>query len=85
MKSSRFGLIVASAVAGLVGSGTFAQAGAAEHGEDKGCYRKHCGSSVKGHEGTCGGTKVDAITDQKTCEDAGGAWATAKEAEKYKH
>jgi len=82
VKRSTFGVLVASAVAGLLGS---AAAIAESHGGDaKACYRSHCGKSVKGHEGKCGGTKVDAISDQKACEDAGGAWATASEAEKFK-
>ena len=43
-----------------------------------------CGKSIKGHEGSCGGTKVDDIGDQKACEGAGGAWITEAEAAKYK-
>ncbi len=82
MKRSTFGVLVATAVAGLIGS---AGAMAEEHGGDaKGCYRSHCGKSVKGHEGKCGGTHVDGVSDQKACEAAGGAWATAVEAEKFK-
>jgi hypothetical protein len=82
VKRSTFGVLVASAVAGLMGS---AAAMAEDHGGDaKACYRSHCGKSVKGHEGKCGGTKVDGVGDQKACEAAGGAWATAHEAEKFK-
>lgn len=80
MKSSTFGMLVASAVAGLVATPVLAAEGGSE---TKGCYRQHCGKSVTGHEGKCGGTKVDAITDQKACETAGGAWTTEKDAAKY--
>lgn len=84
MKRSTFGLLVAGAVAGLI-SGSAALAAEAPGAADaKACYRSQCGKSVKGHEGKCGGTKVDGISDQKTCESAGGAWATAAEAEKFK-
>jgi len=80
-----FGVLAAGAVAGLVGSAAIAGAGqTAGSGETKGCYRTQCGKSVKGHEGKCGGTKVDAISDQKACEDAGGAWTTEADAAKYK-
>ena len=80
MKRSTFGALVASAVVGLVGGTVaFAQADA----DAKACYRTHCGKSVKGHEGKCGGTKVEGIADQAACEAAGGAWATAAEAKKY--
>ena len=40
--------------------------------------------SVKGHEGKCGGTKVDEIKDEAACSAAGGAWTTEADAEKYK-
>ncbi len=80
MKRSTFGALVASAVVGLVGgTSVFAQAGA----EAKACYRTHCGKSVKGHEGKCGGTKVDALSTQAACEAADGAWVTAAEAKKF--
>ena len=84
MRISRFGALAAAAVAGLMGSGALAAEGAAGSSEAKACYRSHCGKSVKGHEGKCGGTKIDALTNAKSCEGAGGAWATAKEAEKFK-
>lgn len=84
MKTAKLGLVVASAVAGLLGSNVLA-ADAPENGSAKACYRTQCGKSVKGYDGQCGGTKVEGITDQKTCETAGGAWATADEAAKYKH
>ena len=47
-------------------------------------HSQHCGKSITGHEGQCGGTKVDDLTDQKACETAGGAWTTATDATKYK-
>jgi hypothetical protein len=80
MKISTFGAIVAGTVVGLAGSMAVAQMGAAEA---KACYRSHCGKSVKGHEGKCGGTKVEGLTTQAACEAAGGAWATAAEAKKF--
>jgi uncharacterized low-complexity protein len=81
MQRSSFGALVASAVVGLAGS--FALASAAHADEAKACYRSHCGKSVKGHEGECGGTKVPELTDQASCEKAGGAWTTATEAKKF--
>ena len=80
MKISTFGAIVASTVVGLAGSMAFAQAGAMDA---KACYRTHCGKSVKGHEGKCGGTKVDGLATQAACEAAGGAWTTAADAKKF--
>jgi hypothetical protein len=81
MKRSTFGALVASAVVGLVGgTAAFAQM---EGAEAKACYRTQCGKSVKGHEGKCGGTKVDGITDEASCKAAGGAWTTAADAKKY--
>ena len=81
MKRSTFGALVASAVVGLVGgSVALAQAGA----DAKACYRTHCGKSVSGHEGKCGGTVVDGLSDEASCTKAGGAWATGADAEKYK-
>lgn len=81
MQRSTFGALVASAVVGLAGS--FALASTAHADEAKACYRSHCGKSVQGHEGKCGGTKVAGLEDQATCEKAGGAWTTATEAKKY--
>jgi len=81
MKRSTFGALVASAVLGLVGSAAFAQAGM---GDAKACYRSHCGKSVKGHEGKCGGTMVEGLKDEASCTAAGGAWTTAAEAKKFK-
>ena len=80
MKISTFGAIVASTVVGLAGSMAFAEAGASDA---KACYRPHCGKSVKGHEGKCGGTQVSGITDEAACTAAGGAWTTAADAKKY--
>ena len=82
MKRSTFGALVASAVVGLVGgSAALAQAGSADA---KACYRTHCGKSVAGHEGKCGGTAVTDLKDEKACTAAGGAWTTAADAEKFK-
>jgi hypothetical protein len=80
MKRSTFGALMASAVVGLAGTAM------AEHheGEAKACYRPECGKSVEGHEGKCGGTKVEELEDQASCEAAGGAWVSAKEAKKLK-
>lgn len=83
MKRSTFGALAAGAVLGLIGSGTFVQSAAAEEHE-KGCYRKECGKSVKGHEGKCGGTLVGGITDEAACTEAGGAWTTEADAAQYK-
>jgi hypothetical protein len=81
MKRSTIGALVASTVVGLVGA---APALAESHGDAKGCYRTQCGKSVKGHEGKCGGTKVEGITDEASCTKAGGAWTTEADAAKYK-
>jgi hypothetical protein len=82
MRSSTFGVLVAGAMVSLIGSAALAQTGGS--GETKACYRTHCGKSVKGHEGQCGGTKVDGLGDQKSCEAAGGAWTTEVDAAKFK-
>jgi hypothetical protein len=82
MKRSTFGALVASAVVGLVGgSAALAQAGSADA---KACYRTHCGKSVSGHQGKCGGTKVEGLTDDASCTKAGGAWTTEADAKQYK-
>jgi hypothetical protein len=82
MKRSMFGALVASAVVGLVGgTAAIAQSDA----QAKACYRTKCGKSVKGHEGKCGGTKVEGIADEATCKAAGGAWTTAADAKKYEN
>ncbi len=80
MKGPMFGALVASAVVGLVGSIATAQTAGSDA---KACYRPHCGKSVKGHEGQCGGHKVDALTSESACKAAGGAWTTAAEAKKF--
>jgi hypothetical protein len=82
MKTSKFGALAAGAVLGLVGA--FAAAPVAHAEDAKGCYRTTCGKSVKGHEGKCGGTKVETISDQAACEAAGGAWTTEADAAQYK-
>jgi hypothetical protein len=84
MKRSTFGMLAATAVLSLVGAGATARAAEESGGEAKACYRTQCGKSVKGHQGKCGGTKVDALTDEAACTAAGGAWTTATDAEKYK-
>ncbi len=84
MKRSMLGVLAAGAVAGLLGGAAYAEDKPAASGDAKACYRTACGKSVKGHEGKCGGTKVDAISEEKACTDAGGAWTTATDAEKYK-
>ena len=80
MKISTFGAIVASTVVGLAGTMAFAEAGAMDA---KACYRPHCGKSIKGHEGKCGGMQVSELSTQAACESAGGAWTTADEAKKF--
>jgi len=80
MKISTFGAIVASTVVGLAGTMAFAEAGATDA---KACYRPHCGKSIKGHEGKCGGMQVTELSTQAACETAGGAWTTAAEAKKF--
>lgn len=85
MKVSKLGILAASAVASLLGTATFAaEETAGSMDGDKACYRSHCGKSVKGHEGKCGGTKVDGLKDQASCEAADGAWTTATAAEAFK-
>jgi hypothetical protein len=82
MKRSILGVVAAAAVASLVGATAEAQQVGA--GAQKACYRTHCGKSIKGHEGQCGGTKVEGLKDEASCTKAGGAWTTEKDAEKYK-
>jgi len=84
MKRSMLGILAAGAVASMIGSTALAQDKAAgSSGDAKACYRTQCGKSVKGHEGKCGGTKVDGVSEEKACTDAGGAWTTAADAKKY--
>jgi hypothetical protein len=61
MKSSRLGALAAGAVLGVLGAGTLATGAAAE--EAKACYRTHCGKSIAGHEGQCGGTLASDLRD----------------------
>ena len=60
MKRSMLGVLAAGAVASMLGSTALAEDKAAGATDAKACYRTGCGKSVKGHEGKCGGTKVDA-------------------------
>ena len=83
MKRSMLGVLAAGAVASMMGSTALAEDKAAAGGDAKACYRTTCGKSVKGHEGKCGGTKVDGVSEEKSCTDAGGAWTTAADAKKY--
>jgi len=84
MKRSMLGMLAAGAVAGMLGSTALAEESAAGSSDDaKACYRTTCGKSVKGHEGKCGGTKVDGVSAEKACTEAGGAWTTAGDAKKY--
>ena len=82
MKISTFGAIAVSAVAALTGSMALAQA-QGDPSEPKACYRPHCGKSIKGHEGKCGGTVVEELSTEATCKAAGGAWVTAAVAKKF--
>ena len=84
MKRSRLGILAAGAVASMIGTTALAgDTAAASGGDAKACYRTKCGKSVKGHEGKCGGTKVEGVGAEKACTDAGGAWTTAADAKKY--
>ena len=84
MKRSMLGILAAGAVASMIGSTAFAEDKPAGSMDDaKACYRHECGKSVKGHEGKCGGTKVQGVDGEKMCMDAGGAWTTATEAKKF--
>ena len=75
MKTSKLGMLAASAVLGMIGSAALVTSASAD--DAKACYRTTCGKSVKGHEGKCGGTKVEGVSEEKSCTDAGGAWTTA--------
>ncbi len=81
MKTSKLGVLAASAVLGLMGSALLANGASA--GEEKACYRTHCGKAITGHEGKCGGTVVADLRDEKSCEVAGGDWTTAANAKQY--
>ncbi len=74
---------LATAVASLLGSAAFA-ADATAGSDAKACYRPHCGKSIKGHEGKCGGTRIDDLKDEKGCTAAGGAWTTEVDAANFK-
>lgn len=81
MKSSKLGMLAASAVLGMMGSAALATDASAE--DAKACYRTHCGKSIAGHEGQCGGTVAAGLRDEKSCEVAGGDWTTAATAKQY--
>jgi hypothetical protein len=81
MKTSKLGVLAASAVLGMMGGALIATSASAE--EARACYRTHCGKSITGHEGKCGGTLVSDLTDEKSCEVAGGDWTTAANAKQY--
>jgi len=80
MNGKVFGALVAGAVLAL----SAGSARAADEG-DKACYRKSCGDSIKGHSGTCAGSKAGDLKSEKDCTAAGGAWLSADEAKKLKH
>ncbi len=81
MKTSKLGMLAASAALGLLGSAALVQGAAAA--DAKGCYRPHCGKSIAGHEGKCGGTLVVDLKDEASCREAGGAWTTQADAKKF--
>ncbi|MGD9763805.1 MAG: hypothetical protein AB7V27_08845 [Candidatus Binatia bacterium] len=83
MNGKAFGVLVASAVVALAGGTALAAQQEGTAGA-KACYRKACGESIKGHKGTCGGTKAEGLVNEKACTDAGGVWTTADEAEQLK-
>jgi len=82
MKASKLGMLAASAVLGVMGSSSLVTSASA--GEEKACYRTHCGKAIAGHEGKCGGTLVEDLRDEKSCEVAGGDWTTSANAAQYK-
>jgi len=82
MKTSRLGVLAASAVLGMIGSTAIATGASAA--DDKACYRTHCGKSITGHEGKCGGTLAGDLRDENACEVAGGDWTTSANADQYK-
>ncbi|HEU4430480.1 MAG TPA: hypothetical protein VFT98_17090 [Myxococcota bacterium] len=81
MKTSKLGVLAASAVLGMMGSAALVSAASA--GEERACYRTHCGKSITGHEGKCGGTLAADLTNENACEVAGGDWTTADRAADY--
>jgi len=82
MKTSKLGVLAASAVLGMIGTTVLATSASAS--DAKACYRTHCGKSITGHEGKCGGTLVEDLRDENACEVAGGDWTTPATAEQYK-
>ncbi|HEY8121554.1 MAG TPA: hypothetical protein VII78_09570 [Myxococcota bacterium] len=81
MKTSKLGMLAASAVLGMIGSAALVTSASAD--DAKACYRTHCGKSIAGHEGQCGGTLVTDLRDENACEVAGGDWATPATAARY--
>jgi hypothetical protein len=81
MKTSKLGMLAASAVLGVIGSAALVTSASA--GDAKACYRTHCATSIAGHEGKCGGTLVADLTDENACEVAGGDWTTSATAAAY--
>jgi hypothetical protein len=82
MKTSKLGMLAASAVISLMGSAALVTSASAD--DAKACYRTHCGKSIAGHEGKCGGTLAAGLRDENSCEVAGGDWTTADRGEQYK-
>ena len=82
MKTSKLGVLAASAVLSMIGSAALVTSASA--GDTKACYRTHCGKSLAGHEGKCGGTMAADLTDENACEVAGGDWTTPAQADVYK-
>jgi hypothetical protein len=82
MKTSKLGMLAASAVLGVIGSAALVTSASAA--DEKACYRTHCGKSISGHEGKCGGTIAEDLRDENACEVAGGDWTTASTAARYK-
>ncbi len=81
MKTSKLGMLAASAVLGMIGSAALVTSASAD--DAKACYRTHCGKSIAGHEGKCGGTLAADLTDENACEVAGGDWTTQASAAEY--
>lgn len=82
MKTSKLGVLAAGAVISLMGSAALVTSASADAA--KACFRTHCGKSIAGHEGKCGGTLAADLRDENSCEVAGGDWTTADRGEQYK-
>jgi hypothetical protein len=83
MKTSKLGVLAASAAVSLLGPVALTQSAAAQ--DAKACFRTHCGKSIAGHEGKCGGTVAADIKDEKSCEVAGGDWTTEANAKRLNY